>query len=180
MPGTLNLRTLNYFGAFDMKKTLIIQLVVAVSLAGLLAACVPSQQTGTSYSRDEARSVQKVKLGTVVDATPVTIEGTKTGIGGVVGGAVGGLAGASVDDGTAGDIAAVIAGAAGAIIGAKAEEAATKAQGMEYTIRLDDGEVISVVQAIDPKAEPIAAGDEVKLLSQGGTIRVSKLQHQSL
>jgi outer membrane lipoprotein SlyB len=46
---------------------------------------------------------------------------------------------------------------------------------MEYTIKLDDGEVISVVQAIDPKAAPIMAGDAVKLLSQGGTFRVTKL-----
>lgn len=141
----------------------------------LLAACVPSQQTGTSYSRDEARSVQNVKLGTIVDATPVMIEGTKTGIGGVLGGVVGGLAGSTVDDGTTGDIAAVIAGAAGAAVGAKAESAITKAQGMEYTIKLDDGEVISVVQAVDPNAESIGAGDAVKLLSQGGTFRVTKL-----
>ncbi|MDG1938023.1 MAG: hypothetical protein P8J42_02595 [Pseudomonadales bacterium] len=150
--------------------------LVSILTAGLLlVACVPSQQTGTSYSRDEARAVQNVKLGTIVDATPVMIEGTKTGIGGVLGGVVGGLAGSTVDDGTTGDIAAVIVGAAGAAVGAKAESAITKAQGMEYTIKLDDGEVISVVQALDPNAEPIGAGDAVKLLSQGGTFRVTKL-----
>ena len=64
---------------------------------------------------------------------------------------------------------------AGAAVGAKAESALTKAEGMEYTIKLDDGEVISVVQAVDPKAAPIMAGDAVKLLSQGGTFRVTKL-----
>lgn len=158
-----------------MKKSFGVQLAIVVLSASILVACTPSKQTGTSYSRDEARAVQNVKLGTVVDATPVSIEGTKTGIGGVVGAAVGGLAGSTVDDGTTSDIAAVIAGAAGAVIGAKAESAATKAQGMEYTIKLDDGDVISVVQAIDPKAEVIVAGDSVKILSQGGTFRVSKL-----
>ena len=35
--------------------------------------------------------------------------------------------------------------------------------------------VISVVQALDPNAEAIMAGDAVKLLSQGGTFRVTKL-----
>jgi len=140
-----------------------------------LVACVPSQQTGTSYSRDEARTVQNVKLGTIIDATPVMIEGTKSGIGGVLGGVVGGLAGSTIDDGATADIAAVIVGAAGAAVGAKAESALTKAEGMEYTIKLDDGEVISVVQAVDPKAAPIMAGDAVKLLSQGGTFRVTKL-----
>jgi outer membrane lipoprotein SlyB len=166
-------------GVLKMKNKLFKTVILSVSLAALMAACVPSQQTGTSYSRAEARAVQTVKLGRVVQASPVTIEGTKSGIGGFVGGAVGGLAGASVDNGIGGEIAAVIVGTAGAIIGAKAEEASTRAQGMEYTIRLDAGEVISIVQAVDAGTEPIAAGDEVKLLSQGGTIRVSKLGYQS-
>jgi len=139
-----------------------------------LVACVPATQTGTSYSRSEARALQQVKIGQVIDVTPVQIEGTKTGAGGVVGGAVGGIA-ASNAGGTTGDIVQVIAGTAGAIVGAKAEEALTRADGEEYTIRLDDGDVISVVQAIDPKARPIVAGDTVKLLSQGGTYRVVRL-----
>ena len=129
-------------------------LLISVFMASIVA-CVPSQQTGTNYSRDEARVVQNVKLGTVIDATPVMIEGTKSGIGGVLGGVVGGLAGSTIDDGATADIAAVIVGAAGAAVGAKAESALTKAQGMEYTIKLDDGEVISVVQALDPNAEAI-------------------------
>lgn len=168
----------NSAGTNAVRKVSGMSVISLVLASSLLVACVPSKQTGTSYSRDEARAVQNVKLGTVVDVTEVSIEGTKTGAGGVIGGVVGGLAGSTVDDGTAGDIAAVIAGAAGAIIGANAESAVTKAKGMEYTIRMDDGEVISVVQAIDPKADPIVAGDSVKLLSQGGTFRVTKLQHQ--
>ncbi|HAB55096.1 MAG TPA: hypothetical protein DCE61_01640, partial [Cellvibrionales bacterium] len=109
-------------------------LLISVFMASIVA-CVPSQQTGTSYSRDEARVVQNVKLGTIIDATPVMIEGTKSGIGGVLGGVVGGLAGSTIDDGATADIAAVIVGAAGAAAGAKAESALTKAQGMEYTIK---------------------------------------------
>ena len=158
-----------------LKLTAIAKFLVISMFIASVAACVPSQQTGTSYSRNEARVVQNVKLGTIVDATPVMIEGTKRGVGGVIGGVVGGLAGSTIDDGATADIAAVIVGAAGAAVGAKAESALTKAQGMEYTIKLDDGEVISVVQAIDPKAAPIMAGDAVKLLSQGGTFRVTKL-----
>lgn len=163
------------FNAKLGSRVLLVKLITVITVLITVIACVPSKQTGTSYSRDEARAVQNVKLGTVVDATPVQIEGTNSGAGGVVGGVIGGLAGASVNDGVTGDIVAVIAGAAGAIVGAKTEDAATKAKGMEYTIRLDDGEVISVVQAIDPKAIAIEAGDEVKLLSQGGTYRVAKI-----
>lgn len=151
------------------------KLSMAVLVVAGLSACTPTTQTGTSYSRDEVRQVQNVKLGIVVDVASVSIEGTNTGAGGAVGSVVGGLAGASVDDGTAGQIAAVLAGTAGAIIGAKAEDRITRAEGREYTIQLTDGKVISVVQALDPDADVIVAGDSVKLLSQGSTYRVSKL-----
>ncbi|MGB5325470.1 MAG: hypothetical protein WBN40_08615, partial [Pseudomonadales bacterium] len=113
--------------------------------------------------------------GTIIEVTPVIIEGTKSGAGGVVGGVVGGIAGATVDDGAVGEIAAVLAGVAGAVVGAKAEEAVTRANGAEYTVRLESGEILSVVQALDPKAAPILAGDRVKLLSQHGTYRVTRL-----
>ena len=152
-----------------------VRTAIALLLAAIVSGCVPATQTGTSYSRDEVRTVQDVKLGTVIDAVPVKIEGTNSGAGGAVGGAIGGLAGSTVDDGTTADIAAVVAGAAGAIIGAKTEDALTRANGTEYTIRLEDGELISVVQANDKHAEPIRAGDRVKLLAQSGTYRVSKL-----
>lgn len=156
-----------------MRHTSILATAALTSVL-LLTACVPSKQTGTSYSRSEARTVQNIQIGRVLDTTPVTIEGTKSGLGGVVGGAVGGIAGNSVNNGVEGDIAAVLVGAAGAIIGAKAEEKFTKASGTEYTIRLENGKIISVVQANDKAAEPIVAGDTVKLLSQGTSFRVAK------
>lgn len=152
--------------------------LLVLGLVFSLAACVPAKQTGTSYSRDEARHIQQVELGTVVEVTPVIIEGTKSGAGGAVGGVVGGIAGRTVDEGAAGEIAAVLAGVAGAVVGAKVEESVTRANGAEYTIRLENGEVISVVQALDPEAATIAAGDRVKLLSQHGTYRVTRLNAQ--
>ena len=65
-------------------------------------------------------------------------------------------------------------GLVGSVVGAKIEEARTRASGREYTIRLENGEVVSVVQAFDPKI-PIFAGDDVKLLSQKGSYRVTRL-----
>lgn len=157
-------------------RKLTLRLLTGVLAVTVLAACLPAKQTGTSYSRDEVRTVQNIKLGRVVDVTDIRIEGTNSGAGGVVGGAVGGIAGGTTGSGAKGDVAAVLAGAAGAIIGAKLENAATRANGKEYTIRLENGEVISVVQAIDKKSEDIVAGDSVKILSQSGTVRVSKLK----
>lgn len=154
-----------------------IVLVAISTVMFSLAACVPSNQTGTSYSRTEARTVQNIQIGTVLDSTAVTIEGTKTGAGGIIGGAVGAISGSGVNDGIEGEIASVLLGAAGAALGAKAEEKFTKKAGMEYTIRLESGKIISVVQAVDPKADAIVAGDAVKLLTQGSTYRVAKLNN---
>ena len=67
-----------------------------------LLGCVPATQTGTSYSRGEARTVQQVQIGKVIEVTEITIEGTKSGAGGLVGGAVGGIAGGSTGSGAGG------------------------------------------------------------------------------
>jgi outer membrane lipoprotein SlyB len=146
-----------------------------ISLIFTLLSCVPASQTGTSYSRSEARVLQQVKTGRVLGVAEVVIEGTKSGAGGIVGGAVGAIAGRNTGSGAGGKIAAVLGGAVGSVVGAKIEEATTRARGHEYTIRLEKGEVVSVVQAVDPKAVPIVVGDEVKLLSQGGNYRVTRL-----
>jgi len=144
----------------------------------MLAACTPSNQTGTSYSRSEARAVQSVKLGRVVDITVVEIEGTKSGGGELIGGALGGVAGHSTGSGVQGDLAGIAAGALGALVGSRIEEASTKKEGREFTIKLENGDVISVVQAVDDEAKSIQPGDSVKILSQGGTTRVTKLKVQ--
>lgn len=159
-----------------MANKFLVNTVIIASLASLVA-CVPSNQTGTSYSRTEVRGLQRVQIGTVIDTTAVMVEGTKTGAGGVIGGAIGAAAGTGVNDGIEGEIASILLGAGGALLGAKAEERYTKKAGTEYTIRLESGKYISVVQANDPNAATIVAGDTVKLLSQGATYRVTKLNN---
>ncbi|HBI33457.1 MAG TPA: hypothetical protein DDY45_15570, partial [Verrucomicrobiales bacterium] len=67
--------------------------VLFVGLVFNLSSCVPATQTGTSYSRSEARVLQQVKIGKVLEVAEVVIEGTKSGAGGIVGGAVGAIAG---------------------------------------------------------------------------------------
>lgn len=154
-----------------MKKFMLITSVTLLSVT-LTAACVPSSQTGSSYSRDEARRVQQIELGTVLDKQWVNIEGTKSGLGGAAGGIIGGVAGSAIGDGKGSDIASAVGAVVGAVVGAKAEESSTRQQAVEYTIRLETGKVLSVVQAEEPE-KPIAIGETVKLLSQGATYRIS-------
>lgn len=75
------------------KSALLLASFTTVSL--LLGGC-QSSLTGDSYSRDEARRVQTVRMGTIESLRPVKIEGTKTPIGGGAGAIVGGVAGSAV------------------------------------------------------------------------------------
>ncbi len=151
-----------------MKKILASSAVVVASL--LLGAC-QSTLTGTSYSRDEVRQIQTVRLGTVIDVQLVQIEGTKTPVGTLAGGAIGGIAGSGIGGGRGSDIAAIAGAVAGGYLGSKAEEAMTRTQGVQLTIELQDGTFVSVVQEVQPGVS-FAPGDHVKLLSGSGTTRV--------
>ncbi|RRJ84045.1 glycine zipper 2TM domain-containing protein [Aestuariirhabdus litorea] len=130
-----------------------------------------SNLSGTSYSRDEARQIQQVKLGVVLDVQLVQIEGTKSGVGAIAGAAAGGIAGSTIGSGKGSDIAAIAGAVAGGLLGGKGEEAYTREQGVQLTIELQDGTYISVVQQVDPGVV-FNKGDSVKVLTSKGVSRV--------
>lgn len=149
-----------------MKAT---KLLAATLLSVLLAACA-SSNSGSVYSRDEARKIQTVKTGVVESVRPVKLEGTKSPVGTLAGGAVGGIAGSSVGGGRGSAIAAVIGAVVGGLAGSAAEEGITRKDGLEITVKLDGGGLVAVVQEAD---DPFKAGERVRLLESGGTTRVS-------
>ena len=143
--------------------------VVALSLA--LGGCA-SSLTGDTYSRDEARKVQAVRMGTIEMLRPVKIEGTKTPIGAGAGAVIGGVAGSGVGGGRGSAVAAVIGAVAGGLLGAATEEGLTRTQGVEITVREDDGNLRAYVQEVDP-AQQFRVGDRVRIASVNGTSRVT-------
>ncbi|ALG66748.1 glycine zipper 2TM domain-containing protein [Beggiatoa leptomitoformis] len=133
-----------------------------------LTACATSR-SGSVYTRDQARQVQQVELGTVAAVRSVLIEGTKTPIGSIGGAAVGAIAGSAVGGGRGSDIAAVVGGIGGWLLGSAAEEGVTRQDGLEITVRLDSGRTIAVVQAAD---EVFKTGERVRLVSGDEESRV--------
>ena len=150
-----------------MKTTATIATLLATSL--VLSGC-PSSMSGGSYTRDQARQVQNVRLGYVDSVRTVNIEGTKSGVGTIGGAALGGVAGSTVGKGR-GQVAGAIGGAVlGGLAGSAIEENATRQMGLEITVRLEGGRLIAVTQAAD---ENFQRGDRVRVLtSQDGTTRV--------
>jgi outer membrane lipoprotein SlyB len=146
------------------------RIVVAAVAAVTLAGCA-SSKSGSVYSREDARQEQTVRMGVVESVRSVTIEGTKTPIGTIAGGAIGGIGGSAIGSGRGAAVAAVAGAVAGGLLGAAAEEGLTRQEGVEITVRLDNGELRAIVQTAD---EPFKPGERVRLLSVNGQTRVSK------
>ncbi len=151
------------------KSVLLVASFMTISL--LLGGCA-SNLSGDSYSRDEARRVQTVRMGTIESLRPVKIEGTKTPIGGGAGAVVGGVAGSAVGGGRGSIVAAVIGAVAGGLAGSAAEEGLTRTQGVEITVREDDGSMRAYVQQVQEN-EIFRVGERVRIMTVNGTSRVA-------
>ena len=149
----------------SMRTNVAAILVVTAALAG----CAPGLGGGT-YSRDEARREQNVRLGIVESVRPVQIEGTRSGIGPAAGAVIGGVAGSSVGGGRGSTIGTVLGGVAGGVAGQAAEELGTRRTGVEVTVKLDRGGLVAIVQEADETFKP---GERVRILSDGRTSRVT-------
>lgn len=153
-----------------MRKSVL--LIASFTVAALALTGCQSSLTGDSYSRDEARTVQTVRMGTIESLRPVKIEGTKTPIGAGAGAVVGGVAGSTVGGGKGSIVAAVIGAVAGGLLGSATEEGLTRTQGVEITVREDDGSMRAYVQEVQEN-EIFRVGERVRIMSVNGTSRVA-------
>ncbi|MCP8689908.1 glycine zipper 2TM domain-containing protein [Marinobacterium sedimentorum] len=139
----------------------------------MLAGCAGPSLTGTTYSSSEARQVHYVRYGVVDSVTPVVIEGRTDGAVGTGAGAiVGGIAGSNIGGGSGRAVGAVLGAVAGGVLGNKVEASATRKQGQEITVRLDNGEILSLVQEVDG-GKFFRPGERVRLLESAGATRVT-------
>jgi outer membrane lipoprotein SlyB len=145
------------------------KLLAVVIISVFLAACA-SSNSGSVYKRDDARKVQTVRTGVVESVRTVKLEGTKSPVGTIAGGAIGGIAGSTVGSGSGSAIAAVVGALAGGIAGSAAEEAITRKDALEITVKLDGGSLIAIVQEADEAFKP---GDIVRIVENSDTSRVT-------
>jgi outer membrane lipoprotein SlyB len=144
-------------------------LVLAVT-AALLAGCA-ARQSGGVYSPQEAGREQTVRFGTVESVRQVQIQGNRSPVGTVAGGVVGGIAGSTMGHGRGSAVGAVLGGVAGGVAGSAIEEGVTKKNGVEITIKLDNGDLRAIVQEADENQ--FKPGQRVRLVSTGGMTRVT-------
>ncbi len=155
-----------------------LRLVAGLFSLAVVAGCASSTDR---YTRQEVGRVMDTSRGTVVAARPVGIEGERTGIGAAAGGIAAGTAGyATIGKGSGSVLAGVLAGLAGVVLGGLIEEAVTSREGVEYTIAMDDGRTVTLVQEAESKTAPIAAGTPVMVQWGGEQARVFPLAETGL
>ena len=142
----------------------------ALVLVAALSACA-AQQSGNVVSANQARQAQSVQFGTVTSSRVVTVQGTQGGqaAGAILGGIAGAALGQEVGGGTGRVIATGVGATAGAAAGLQAGKAAGSRQSIEWTVRLESGGSIAVIQG-DPT---FAIGQRVQVISGGGSTRLA-------
>ncbi len=149
-----------------------IKVISICALSIVLAGCM-SNLGGDVYSREDARQVQYVQVGTIMSLRPVKIEGTKTPVGSIAGAAIGGLAGSGMGGGKGTYVAAIIGAVGGGLLGAYGEELLTRSNGVEIVYRLDNGETRAIVQQVQEN-EIFRVNDRIRIMTVNGQNRVTR------
>lgn len=141
-----------------------------VMAALVLAGCQhPGQNV---YRYDEVGKASLVNFGTIVGVREVAVEGKNTGLGAATGAAAGGLAGSQFGQGGGNAVATLAGVVIGGIAGALAEQAAANRTATEYTVTLENGVTMTVVQDHNEGERILRPGERVILQVTGGTQRV--------
>jgi len=152
------------------------RVALATVLASVLAisGCAYNSSSADVYTAGQAQREQTVRMGTVESVRGVVISsnnGQPSGIGALGGGAAGAVAGSAIGGGKGSILTAIAGGLIGAVAGNAVENGVAKHNGVEITVRLDNGDLRAITQTAS--GEIFRAGDRVRLLSSGGVTRVT-------
>ncbi|HDR9508478.1 hypothetical protein C5615_19990 [Burkholderia cepacia] len=146
---------------------------VMLTAAATLTGCITPPGSADVYSSGQAQREQTVRMGTVESVRATRIQGSDGGsvLGSLGGGALGAVAGSAIGGGRGSVLTTIAGGIAGAVAGNAVGQGLSSANGVEITVRLDNGDLRSIAQAATP--ETFRAGDRVRLLSSAGVTRVT-------
>jgi outer membrane lipoprotein SlyB len=153
-----------------------VRFALAISLLGVavLQGCANYSTSPDVYTATAAQREETVRFGTLESVRAVKIQsngGQPSGLGAVGGGAVGAVAGSTIGGGKGSILTAIVGGIAGAVAGNAIENGVATRDGVELTVRLDNGDLRAITQ--EQTGELFRAGDRVRLLSSGGSTRVT-------
>jgi outer membrane lipoprotein SlyB len=144
--------------------------VVSIACVVLLCGC-SNDFSGDRYDSANVGEISRTDSGVVVSLRKVKLKTNEMGIGTVLGAVGGGLVGSAFGGGNAKFLTA----AAGAVAGGAAGHAVENREqdGVEYTIKLDSGAIVTIAQGVTPQ---ISVGQQVRIInSNKGRSRVVPL-----
>jgi outer membrane lipoprotein SlyB len=152
------------------------RLIVATLIAGSLAmsGCAVNSSSPDVFTASQAQREQTVRMATVDSVRAVRIStnnGQPSGVGALSGAALGALAGSAIGGGRGSVATGIVGGVGGAVAGNAVENRVAMRDGLEITVRLDNGDMRAITQTAT--GEVFRAGDRVRLLSSGGVTRVT-------
>ena len=146
---------------------------IALLTAGLATGCASTSDSGQVYSKDQMRMAHVVEFGQVIAVKNVLMEGNRNELLTMGGTALGGLAGSNIGKGSGAVAGAIVGAIAGGLAAQSAQQSLNTKPALEITVKLDNGgKMLSIVQEADV---PFSQGQRVRVLSGGGTTRVSPL-----
>ncbi|GAB3247440.1 outer membrane lipoprotein [Chitinimonas naiadis] len=145
---------------------LMIGTIAGITLA--LAGCA-SDRSANIYMPSEALNEARVREGMVESIRPVKIQ-SDSEIGKIIGAVIGGVAvGGNVGKGNGSIVSGVLGAAAGGAVGNALGKEANSKDGVELVLKMDNGEVIAVVQESDITFVP---GQKIRVITRGRVSRV--------
>lgn len=121
------------------------KILSAIAMTALLAGCAENINSD-HYSTNQTGKVSTVSQCTVLSVRQVGVN-DNSGAGTVIGGLAGGVAGSTIGHGRSANMLGAVGGALlGGLAGSAAEKGLTSQTGLEYVVKLDNGQVISITQ----------------------------------
>ena len=149
-------------------------MAVVLGTTLILGACAaPTTNTPSVTTPQQANRAAEVQYGIITSARTVpqqrVNEGTDTLLGGAGGALAGVLLGNQIGGGSGRTIATGAGAVGGALLGARIAEGANRGQAQEWTVRLDTGNSLSVIQN-DPS---LYIGQPVRITFRDGRAEIS-------
>lgn len=161
-------------GVKGMKTTGRLVVATIIAASAVMTGCAYNSSSADVYTASQAQREETVRLGTVESVRAVKISsnnGQPSGLGAIGGGALGAVAGSTIGGGTGSIVTGIVGGLVGAVAGNAVENGVAMRDGVEITVRLDNGDLRAITQSAT--GEIFRAGERVRLLSSGGVTRVT-------
>ncbi len=121
--------------------------VLSILSAVLMMAGCADNINSDHYYTNQAGKVSTVAQCTVLSVRYVTVDDSNSGAGTLIGSIAGGVAGSTIGGGSTAHTLGAVGGALlGGAVGNAAEKGLSKQTGLEYIVRMDNGQVISITQ----------------------------------